>query len=126
MAGKVRIDVAALQRDLARALPPEDVRFDLGNRAMHVTDASNYRMIPLGVVTPRNPDEAEAAVAACRKHGASLVCRGGGTGLAGQTCNDGVVVDFSRHMNALLDVDKAHRTARVQPGLILDHLRHRT
>src|SRR5437016_501515 len=77
----------ALARALRRELDGE-VRFDGGTRALYATDASNYREVPIGVVVPRTVDAVIAAVALCREHGAPIVMRGGGTSLAGQTCND--------------------------------------
>ena len=100
-----------------------DVRFDRGTRALYATDGSNYRQVPIGVVYPRDADDVLAAVALCRKFGVPLLCRGGGTSLAGQCCNVAVILDFSRHMAKILEIDPARRLARVQPGVVLDHLR---
>ncbi|HUH13303.1 MAG TPA: FAD-binding and (Fe-S)-binding domain-containing protein, partial [Longimicrobiales bacterium] len=99
------------------------VRFDAQARALYATDASNYRQVPIGLVRPRDTEDVVAALAVCREHGAPVLTRGGGTSLAGQGCNAAVVLDFSRHMNRVLDVDPASRTARVEPGAILDSLR---
>lgn len=115
-------DASALEADLRRAVRGE-VRFDTGSRALYATDASNYRQVPIGVVLPRDADDVEAAVAVCRKHGAPLLGRGGGTSLAGQCCNVAVVLDFSRHMAGTPDIDPDGRTARVLPGTVLDDLR---
>jgi len=101
-----------------------DVRFDDAPRALYATDASNYRQVPIGVVLPRDTEDAIATIAACREFGAPVLSRGGGTSLAGQCCNVAVVIDFSRHMNSILALDPEARTARVQPGIILDALRH--
>ena len=90
-------DASALEADLRRAVRGE-VRFDAGSRALYATDASNYRQVPIGAVLPRDAEDVEAAVAVCRRHGAPLLGRGGGTSLAGQCCNVAVVLDFSRHM----------------------------
>jgi FAD/FMN-containing dehydrogenase/Fe-S oxidoreductase len=100
-----------------------DVRFDRGTRALYATDGSNYRQVPIGVVSPRNADDVQAAVALCRQFGAPLLCRGGGTSLAGQCCNVAVILDFSRYMARILEIDPVRRIARVQPGVVLDHLR---
>ncbi len=113
-------------RDLADALRAQiggDVRFDRGTRALYATDGSNYRQVPIGVVLPRDADDVLATVALCRQFGAPLLCRGGGTSLAGQCCNVAVILDFSRHMSRILEIDPARRIARVQPGVVLDHLR---
>src|SRR5437867_6252194 len=115
-------DSVALESALRRNLRG-DVRFDNGSRALYATDGSNYRQVPIGVVLPRDNDDVIAAVSICRKHGAPLLCRGGGTSLAGQCCNFAVVLDFSKYMADILELDPTRRTARVQPGLILDHLR---
>ncbi len=101
-----------------------EVRFDNGSRALYATDGSNYRQVPIGVVLPYDVDDVLATIATCREFGAPLLCRGGGTSLAGQCCNVAVVVDFTRHMGKILEIDPARRIARVQPGVVLDHLRN--
>ena len=111
-----------LENELKRALKGE-VRFDAASRALYATDGSNYRQIPIGLVIPRDADDVMAAVAACRKYEAPVLPRGGGTSLAGQCCNVAVVLDFSKYMNRILEVDPASKTARVQPGVVLDVLR---
>jgi len=116
------IDVARLERALRGAVQGE-VRFDAGSRALYATDASNYRQVPIGVVIPRTTDDVVATVAACRRFGAPVLSRGGGTGLCGQTCNVAVVMDFSKYLDRVLAIDPAARTARVQPGVVLDVLR---
>jgi FAD/FMN-containing dehydrogenase/Fe-S oxidoreductase len=115
---------AGLERELRRAVRGE-VRFDRGSRALYATDASNYRQVPIGIVIPRDEDDVRAAVAACRSFGAPILARGSGTSLAGQTCNVAVVLDFTKYMNRILDLDFEKRIARVQPGVILDTLRGR-
>src|SRR3984893_15784931 len=111
---------------LAEALSSQvrgDVRFDDGSRALYSTDGSNYRQVPIGAVLPRDADDVLAAISICREFGAPLLCRGGGTSLAGQCCNVAVVLDFSRYMARILEIDPARRIARVQPGVVLDTLR---
>ncbi len=115
-------DASALAKSLRDAIKGE-VRFDSSARALYATDGSNYRQVPIGVVIPRNNDDVEATVALCREFGAPLLCRGGGTSLAGQCCNVAVVLDFSKYMNSILEIDPGRRIARVQPGVVLDHLR---
>jgi len=100
-----------------------EVRFDAGSRALYATDASNYRQVPIGVVLPCDVDDLVEAVAVCREHEAPLFTRGGGTSLAGQCCNAAVVLDASRHLNRILELDPEARTALVEPGCILDDLR---
>ncbi|HEY8925725.1 MAG TPA: FAD-binding and (Fe-S)-binding domain-containing protein [Polyangia bacterium] len=113
---------AALGEALSRAIDGE-VRFDEGSRALYATDASNYRQAPLGVVLPRHVEDVEATVRLARAHGAPILSRGGGTSLAGQCCNVAVVMDFSKYMHQVLEIDPSQRLARVQPGCVLDRLR---
>jgi len=112
----------ALGAALKRRIKGE-VRFDAGARALYATDASNYRQVPIGVVIPRNAADAVAALEICRRHGAPIVPRGGGTSLAGQGCNIAVLIDFSKYMHGIVSLDTVNKLARVQPGCILDHLR---
>ncbi|MFD6229958.1 FAD-binding and (Fe-S)-binding domain-containing protein [Streptomyces sp. NPDC060232] len=100
-----------------------EVDFGAAARALVTMDASNYRRVPLGVVAPRDADDVAAALRVCAEAGVPVVPRGGGTSVAGQATGVGVVLDLTRHMNALLSVDPAARTAVVQPGLVLDRLR---
>jgi FAD/FMN-containing dehydrogenase/Fe-S oxidoreductase len=115
-------DAHALAATLRREIQGE-VRFDDGSRALYATDGSNYRQVPIGVVLPKDADDVLATVAACRRFDAPLLPRGGGTSLAGQCCNVALVLDFSKYMNRVLEVDPDKRIARVQPGTILDDLR---
>ena len=101
-----------------------DVKFDDGSRALYATDGSNYRQVPIGVVLPRDAEDVLAAISVCREFGAPLLCRGGGTSLAGQCCNVAVVLDFTKYMGKILEIDPDRRIARVQPGVVLDHLRN--
>ena len=114
--------VAALETELRRSVRGE-VRFDAGSRALYSTDGSNYRQVPIGVTCPRDAADVEAIVAACRRHGAPVLSRGGGTSLAGQCCNVAVVMDFSKYMHRVLEVDPQRKLGRVQPGAVLDSLR---
>ncbi|OII67663.1 FAD-binding and (Fe-S)-binding domain-containing protein [Streptomyces sp. CC77] len=111
-----------LARDLRRAVRG-DVDFGAAARALTTMDASNYRRVPVGVVAPRDGDDVAAALQVCRAHEVPVTARGGGTSTAGQATGRGVVLDFTRHMRGLLDLDPAARTATVQPGLVLDRLR---
>jgi FAD/FMN-containing dehydrogenase/Fe-S oxidoreductase len=113
-------------RALAIALRRElrgEVRFDRGSRALYATDASNYRQVPVGVVVPRDVDDVLGTVTACRELGVPVLARGGGTSLSGQCCNAAVVLDFSKYMNRIVELDPDARRARVQPGVVLDRLR---
>jgi len=118
----VTVDVRSLEHELQRSTEAE-VRFTDGDRAMYSTGGSNYRMLPIGVVIPRSLDDVVETVRVCREHDAPLLPRGGGTSLAGQIANVAVVLDFSKYLNRILEIDPQARLARVQPGVILDHLR---
>ncbi len=100
-----------------------EIRFDKGARAAYAADASNYRQVPLGVVLPKSVDDIVAAVAACRSHGAPLLARGGGTSQSGQGVNEALVIDCSKYLHKVLEVDPLKRAARVQPGAVCDSLR---
>ena len=115
---------AELEKDLQKTVKGE-VRFDRGSRALYAADASNYRQVPVGLVIPRDEDDVIATVAACRKYDAPVLPRGAGTSLAGQCCNVAVVLDFTKYMNRILEIDAEARSARVQPGVVLDRLRER-
>src|ERR1051326_9036213 len=120
--GENTVDVRSLVKALRRTVEGE-VRFSAGDRGLYSATGANYRQLPIGVVIPRTVDDVVATVAACREHGAPLLSRGGGTGLAGQTTNVAVVIDFSKYLNRILEIDAEQKLARVEPGLILDHLR---
>ena len=122
----VRIDSFPEADSLARELRTTikgEVRFNHGSRAAYSMDASNYRQIPIGIVVPRDEADVITTVSICRKFGAPILSRGGGTSLAGQGCNVAVVLDFSKYLNRILELDPEQRFARVQPGLVLDTLR---
>lgn len=99
-----------------------DTRTDETSRTLYSTDASLYQVMPLGVCFPRNTADVQAIVSLASKYEIPLLPRAGGTGLAGQTVNEAVVIDFSHHMNHLLDVNPEERTAVVQPGLVHAHM----
>ena len=117
------VDASGLASALARHVRG-DVRFDDGSRALYATDGSNYRQVPIGVVLPRDSDDVIATISLAREYGAPVLCRGGGTSLAGQCCNVAVVLDFTKYMAAILEIDPVRRMARVQPGVVLDRLRN--
>src|SRR5213075_262497 len=118
------VDVDALEADLRNNIRGE-VRFSNGDRALYSTDSSNYRQVPIGVVVPRDRSDVITTVELCRKYGAPITCRGGGTSLAGQCCNVAVIIDFTKYMNRVVEIDAARKLARVEPGLILDELQHK-
>src|ERR1700692_1410432 len=117
------VDASAWEAAMRRHLRGE-IRFDTGSRALYATDGSNYRQVPIGVVIPRDVDDVVATVALAREYGAPILCRGGGTSLAGQCCNVAVLLDFSKYMNNIIEIDPTRRIARVQPGVVLDNLRN--
>ena len=117
------IDVRGLERDLHAAIRGE-VRFDEGSRALYTSDASNYRQVPIGVVLPCDDGDVVETMAICQHYGAPILARGGGTSLAGQCCNVAVVIDMSRYMNKIVELNPDARQARIQPGIILDDLRN--
>ncbi|HSI56669.1 MAG TPA: FAD-linked oxidase C-terminal domain-containing protein [Ideonella sp.] len=99
------------------------VRFDDGHRAAYASDASNYRQVPIGVVVPKSMEDFITGVGICRRHGAPVLMRGGGTSMNGQTVNVAVVFDLSAFCNGILDLDPAAGTALVEPGVVCDSLR---
>jgi len=116
---------ARLTPGLERRLKAEitgDVWFDRFNRGRYATDASFYQMMPLGVVVPRTTEEAERAIALARSEGVPVVARGGGTSQCGQTINEALVVDGSKHLNRVLELDVAGARCVVEPGIVLDDL----
>src|SRR5512142_216496 len=110
-----QVDVVGLQLELQRNLEGE-VRFDAGSKALYAVDGSNYRQVPIGVVVPKSKEDVIATVAACRKFDAPLLSRGGGTSLAGQCCNTAIVIDWTKYLHHILEINPAQRYARVQPG----------
>jgi FAD/FMN-containing dehydrogenase/Fe-S oxidoreductase len=112
---------SALQDRLSREITG-DVLFDSFSRGRYATDASFYQIVPAGVVVPRTIDEALRALAITRDAGRKVTPRGGGTSQCGQTINDGIVIDLSKHLNRLLSLDVENRTCVVEPGIVLDDL----
>ncbi|HSL08297.1 MAG TPA: FAD-binding and (Fe-S)-binding domain-containing protein [Pseudonocardiaceae bacterium] len=119
MLGPVDGDVL---RGALRAAVRGEVRTDAGTRALYATDASNYRVPPRAVVLPRCVDDVSAVVDLCREQGVPLTPRGAGTSIAGNAIGPGVILDFSRHLDAVLELDPSARLARVQSGVVLDTL----
>jgi len=118
----VKVDAHALARELHNAVAGE-VRFGAGTRALYTTGGSNYRQLPIGVVLPKTIDDVVATVEICRAHDAPILSRGGGTSLAGQCCNVAVLIDHSKYLRDIVEVDAERKLARVQPGVVLDSLR---
>jgi FAD/FMN-containing dehydrogenase/Fe-S oxidoreductase len=119
--GLDEVDTESLERALRSSIRGE-VYFDAGHRAAYAHDSSNYRQAPICVVTPLDADDLEAAVAAAREHAAPVTPRGCGTSLAGAACNTAVVIDASKHLRKIVEIDPERRIARVQPGVIRDDL----
>jgi FAD/FMN-containing dehydrogenase/Fe-S oxidoreductase len=114
--------IAELESVLRKSVEGE-VRFDAGSKAMYAVDASNYRQVPIGVVIPKSKDDVIQTIAACRTFGVPLLSRGGGTSLAGQCCNVAIVLDWTKYMHGVLEVNAQERWARVLPGTVCDELR---
>lgn len=120
------IDFAAIRRQsLFEALQRNtqgELRFDDASRSLYSTDASIYQVQPLGVIIPRTPDDLASAVQIAMELETPIVPRGGGTSLSGQSIGAGLVIDCSKYLNAILEIDPLARIARVQPGVVLDQL----
>lgn len=99
------------------------LRQDLMTRAAYVSDASNYRRFPAAVLEPRSASDIRAGILYARDRGWSIVARGGGTSVAGNAIGEGLIIDTSRYLNRILEIDPQARTARVQPGVVCDQLR---
>src|SRR5690348_10364778 len=112
-------DATALEAELSKRVAGE-VRFDAASKALYATDASNYRQVPIGVVIPKTRNDVIETIAVCREFQAPVLSRGGGTSLAGQCCNTAVVIDWSKYLNRILELNVAERFARVEPGTICD------
>ena len=113
-----------LERRLKAALKGE-VAFDAFTRGRYATDASHYQVMPVGVVMPRSMTEAEQALALAREAGVSVLPRGGGTSQSGQTVNASLVIDCSKHLDRVLELDVAGKRCVVEPGIVLDELNRR-
>jgi FAD/FMN-containing dehydrogenase/Fe-S oxidoreductase len=111
--------VGKVTAEIRRSIAGE-VRSDRLSRAIYATDASFYQIVPDAVVLPKTAADVAAAVRACAKHGVLLTARGAGTGLTGGAVNRGLILDCSRYLNRIVEVDPERRWARVQPGVVLD------
>src|SRR5574341_2171580 len=121
MAERPPAAMADLIHELERRIEGE-VRFDAMSRVLYSTDASIYEIEPLGVVIPKTPEDAIAAVEICGRRGVPVLPRGAGTALAGQAVGRAVLLDMSKHLNKVLEVNVEERWARIQPGVVLDEL----
>lgn len=117
-------DTREMVEELNRLVAGE-VRFDKMSRALYATDASIYQIEPVGVVLPRSADDVVAVVETANRYGVSVLPRGGGTSLGGQTVGESIVMDFSKYMNRVLEVNAEERWVRTQPGIVLDVLNRR-
>ncbi len=115
------IDAESLQRELERAIEGE-VRFDIVSRALYSTDASVYKIQPLGVVIARHREDVLRTFELCRRFHCPLTLRGGGTSQAGQAIGTGLQLDISKYYNRVLEVNAEQRWVRVEPGIVLDEL----
>ncbi|MGH7891491.1 MAG: FAD-binding oxidoreductase, partial [Thermodesulfobacteriota bacterium] len=113
-----------LEASLKKTIKGE-VRFDKLSRALYSTDASNYEIEPVGVVIPRTEEDVSIAVETARSLGAAILPRGGGTSLAGQAVGDALVIDFSKYLNDVIEINPESKTARVQPGIYIEQLNRR-
>jgi FAD/FMN-containing dehydrogenase/Fe-S oxidoreductase len=116
-------DVAGLEQELRNSIEGE-VRFDAGSRALYATDGSNYRQVPIGVVVPKSKQDVERTVGVSRKFGVPILSRGGGTSLAGQCCNVAVVIDWSKYLHHIVELNPDQKYAHVEPGTVCDTLRN--
>jgi len=114
-------DTGVLQAEMQRRISGE-VRFDPYSRVLYSTDSSIYQMEPVGVVIPRNAEDVAAVIDICAKAGVAVLPRGGGTSQAGQTVNHAVVLDFTKYMRGVLEVNPEERWVRAQAGITLDEL----
>src|SRR5215212_5538016 len=118
---RMNLNSLALQSELRERVRGE-VRFDAGTRAIYAHDSSNYRQTPFGVVIPQDEDDVVAAIEVCNRHGAPVMPRGCGTSLSGETTNVAVVLDTSKYMRDILEINAGEGYAWVQPGVVRDQL----
>jgi FAD/FMN-containing dehydrogenase/Fe-S oxidoreductase len=123
--GSVKIDVTALKKGL-RAEVEGTVRFDPGAQALYANDASNFRQVPIGVVIPKTLDDVVAAHRVCHAFGAPILNRGGGTSLSGETVNYAVVLDHSKYLTRIGEIDPERRLVTCEPGVINEELNRHT
>ncbi len=117
-------DIVKEAKHLLDPLVEGEVRFSVIDRVLYSTDASNFQVIPMGVVIPKSVEDVVRVVEVSKKLGISVLPRGGGTGLVGQCLGYGVVLDFSKYMNRIIDIDSSSKTVKVQPGIYLERLNY--
>ncbi|HWM61440.1 MAG TPA: FAD-binding oxidoreductase, partial [Rhizomicrobium sp.] len=115
-------EISTLLSHRLRAETQGEVLFDDGARGRYATDASIYQVMPVGVFVPRTDRDVAIAIDIARDLKVPVLPRGAGTSQCGQTVGAGLVIDNSKYRRAILDVDTENRTAKVEPGLVLDHL----
>ncbi len=115
-----QIDEHAIEHELRAAGLEGEVRFDTGSKGLYAVDGSNYRQVPIGVVIPKSVEDVIKTIAVCRKMGAPVLSRGGGTSLAGQCCNYAIVIDWTKYLNQIIELNPRQQYCRVQPGTICD------
>ena len=101
-----------------------EVRFDAYSKVLYSTDASLYQMEPIGVVIPRHKEDVTRTIQIAYDRDLPILPRGGGTSLAGQTVGQAIVIDMSKYMNEIIEVNVEEHWARVQPGVVIDELNH--
>ncbi|MBX9394434.1 FAD-binding protein [Streptomyces sp. TRM72054] len=119
------LDVGGLERALRKAVQGE-VRFDTASLGLYAQDASNFRQVPIGVVVPRTLDDVVAVHKVCHRFGAPILSRGGGTSLSGETVNEAVVIDHSKYLTGIAEVDPGRRLVTCEPGVINEDLNRHT
>src|SRR5579884_73052 len=121
MSAVEKTNVKGLERHLRRHICGE-VRFDAGSLAMYANDASNFRQVPIGVVVPRTLDDVVETMRACSRYRAPVLSRGGGTSLSGETVNNAVVIDFSKYLTEIGEIDADRKLVTAQTGVINEQL----
>lgn len=122
-ASLIDLNVLMTLRTKLEAQTNADIRFDAATRAIYASEASNYRQLPIGVVVPRSIDDVVTAMRLCREANLPLLPRGAGTSMCGQSVNAAVIIDTSKYLNTITEIDAQRRVARVEPGVICDQLK---
>ncbi|MBR61418.1 MAG: oxidoreductase [Dehalococcoidia bacterium] len=116
-------DIKEISNDLKRVVEGE-VKFDSFSRYLYSTDASIYQILPIGVVLPKSKEDVIATIELANQYNVSILPRGGGTSLAGSTVGNSIVLDFSKYMRKVVNLNTENKSVRVQPGIIIDELNH--